>query len=81
MEKYSDHLPVKIEAKKSAGSNHISFEISALPPPGVLFHAVYEFSIHYNTTFGEEIYIVGSIPDLGLWDTKQGKKLHWQSGG
>jgi Starch binding domain len=36
-----------------------------------------QFSITYNTQFGERIFVVGSSPDLGDWDISKGLELHW----
>ncbi len=33
------------------------------------------FSIHFNTTFGQELYITGSIPELGCGDISKGIKM------
>ena len=38
------------------------------------------FSIKYNTQFGEEVGILGSIPDLGNWNQNQIFYLHWNNG-
>ncbi len=32
-----------------------------------------EFSIQYKTKFGENLYIIGDSPLLGLWDTHKGR--------
>jgi hypothetical protein len=35
------------------------------------------FDIHYNTFFGQAVYIIGNIPELGSWDLAFAKKLNW----
>lgn len=37
----------------------------------------YEFSIHYETQFGEKIVLVGESEELGQWDVNKGIKLNW----
>ena len=38
------------------------------------------FSIHYNSTFGEEVYILGSSPKLGMWKLGGALLLKWNQG-
>ena len=38
------------------------------------------FSIRYNTTFGEEIGILGSLPILGNWNQNEIFHLNWNNG-
>ena len=38
------------------------------------------FEIKYNSTFGEEVGILGSITDLGNWNTNKIFYLGWNSG-
>jgi hypothetical protein len=38
------------------------------------------FEIHYNTVFGEILFVVGSIDELGNWDPMLGKKMEWTDG-
>jgi hypothetical protein len=38
------------------------------------------FSIHYNSTFGEEVYILGSSPKLGMWKLSGALPLKWNQG-
>ena len=33
--------------------------------------AVVQFKINYKTEFGEQIYLVGNVPQLGDWDLKK----------
>jgi len=40
-----------------------------------------EFNIHYNTKFGEMLFIIGSTPELGSWNVGQAKKMEWNEGG
>ena len=35
------------------------------------------FSINYETRFGEQVFVVGDIPQLGNW--KEGLPLKWTS--
>ena len=35
------------------------------------------FHIHYKTTFGQNIYVVGNIPELGAWNVQSSVKLQW----
>ena len=43
------------------------------------FKYAVNFNIFYETTFGEELYVVGSLPELGKW--KEYKlKLYWGEG-
>jgi hypothetical protein len=39
------------------------------------------FEIQYNTAFGEIIFVVGSIEDIGNWNPMFGKKMDWNQGG
>ena len=36
--------------------------------------------VNYETFFGQEIGIVGNIPQLGLWDTSRALKMKWTTG-
>ncbi|OMJ82838.1 hypothetical protein SteCoe_16371 [Stentor coeruleus] len=38
-----------------------------------------EFSVQYETKFGENIIVVGSIEELGSWDPLKGLNLTWNS--
>lgn len=38
------------------------------------------FSIVYNSIFGEEVCILGSVPKLGLWKSSEALHLRWHSG-
>lgn len=40
----------------------------------------FEFSVHYNTNFGEKIIVVGSTPELGNWEVSKGLALEWTEG-
>ena len=33
------------------------------------------FRIHYKTNFGENLYVVGNIPELGSWSINKALKL------
>jgi alpha-amylase len=33
--------------------------------------------VGYVTSFGQNIYIVGNVPELGNWNTAQAVKLNW----
>ncbi|KAH3746148.1 Serine/threonine/tyrosine-interacting protein [Pelomyxa schiedti] len=39
-----------------------------------------QFSIRYVTSFGQELYIVGSIPILGMWHPTPDNKMKWGEG-
>lgn len=34
------------------------------------------FNVEFHTGFGEDVILVGSVPELGQWNTKQGVKLN-----
>ena len=36
--------------------------------------------VTYKTFYGQELGIVGNIPQLGLWDTSKPLKMKWTSG-
>eukprot|EP00026_Physarum_polycephalum_P023809 Phypoly_transcript_29383.p1 GENE.Phypoly_transcript_29383~~Phypoly_transcript_29383.p1 ORF type:complete len:112 (+),score=18.43 Phypoly_transcript_29383:37-372(+) len=38
------------------------------------------FTIKYNTQPGQNVFVVGSIPELGEWDISKAKKLSWNCG-
>ena len=38
------------------------------------------FSIKYNSLFGEEVLVLGSISKLGFWDLRRGLPLKWNEG-
>ncbi|OMJ66125.1 hypothetical protein SteCoe_37149 [Stentor coeruleus] len=40
----------------------------------------YEFSVHYETKFGESIVVVGSCEELGNWNPNKGLNLIWHIG-
>ncbi|MCD7976379.1 MAG: 4-alpha-glucanotransferase [Tannerellaceae bacterium] len=37
---------------------------------------ILSFNINYHTRFGEQIYLVGSIPELGLWQTTMAREMY-----
>lgn len=39
------------------------------------------FNINFHTIWGQVLYITGSIPELGNWDTAAAKKLHYTDEG
>jgi len=39
-----------------------------------IFHVV-KFVIQYDTYFGQNLYLVGSTPNIGSWDLYQGKRM------
>ncbi len=39
------------------------------------------FKIHYNTSWGQQLLIVGSSPELGRWDYKKALVMNYQAGG
>lgn len=38
------------------------------------------FSINYNSIYGEEVAILGSLPKLGIWQLTGALPLHWNEG-
>lgn len=36
--------------------------------------------VHYKTQYGQEIAVVGSIPQLGAWDTSKALRMKWTDG-
>jgi len=40
---------------------------------------IYTFylGVNYQTKFGENLYVVGSIPELGNWNPEKGLKLNY----
>ena len=38
------------------------------------------FSLKYNSIFGEEVFVLGSISKLGFWDLRRGLPLKWNEG-
>lgn len=38
------------------------------------------FNINYNTVWGENIVVVGSLPELGNFNPQHGFKLNWYNG-
>ena len=49
--------------KGSSVSNGFTYTVLSGDPNQVIFH------VNASTNFGETIHIVGSIPELGSWDT------------
>jgi hypothetical protein len=39
------------------------------------------FRVHYNTIFGQELYVVGDVPELGAWNPRFGVRMTWMGGG
>mmetsp|Transcript_115344 Transcript_115344/g.331064 ORF Transcript_115344/g.331064 Transcript_115344/m.331064 type:complete len:189 (+) Transcript_115344:58-624(+) len=39
-----------------------------------------EFSVQYNTSFGQEMRIIGSCPELGEWDVERSLPMMWTEG-
>lgn len=39
-----------------------------------------KFSIKFDTNPGENIYVVGSIPDLGNWNLNKAPRMKWNPG-
>ncbi|KAH3757649.1 dual specificity protein phosphatase 1 [Pelomyxa schiedti] len=40
-----------------------------------------EFSVHYITSFGQNLHIVGSNPMLGMWTASPENRMQWTEGG
>ena len=38
------------------------------------------FALKYNSIFGEEVFVLGSISKLGFWDLRRGLPLKWNEG-
>jgi len=38
--------------------------------------ATVNFNVEFQTGFGEDVILVGSVPELGQWNTKQGVRMH-----
>ena len=36
--------------------------------------------VHYKTQYGQELAVVGSIPQLGSWDANKAFKMKWTDG-
>lgn len=36
------------------------------------------FELHYECNFGDCVYILGNIPELGEWRIQKGLKLKWK---
>jgi len=43
----------------------------------VSFKFTIYFKVNYQACFGESIYVLGNIPDLGKWNIENGIKLSW----
>ena len=39
------------------------------------------FNIHFHTVWGQTLYVVGSIPELGAWDTVSAKEMSYTGDG
>jgi len=40
-----------------------------------------EFELEYKTTFGEVLFIIGSIKEMGSWNLGEAKRMEWNYGG
>lgn len=38
------------------------------------------FTLEYKTSFGEEIRVVGNVPELGEWDPEKAASMKWTDG-
>jgi hypothetical protein len=47
-------------------------------PPGLL--ADTDFAVTYDAGFGNALFVAGSAPQLGAWDTTRALRLHWSPG-
>eukprot|EP00913_Durusdinium_trenchii_P001704 g1576.t1 len=41
---------------------------------------LYELKVHFETSFGQELYLVGSVDELGLWDCRRAVHMAWTAG-
>ena len=39
------------------------------------------FNIHFQTIWGQVLYVTGSIPELGNWDTVAAREMHYSNDG
>ncbi|MDR0799035.1 MAG: 4-alpha-glucanotransferase, partial [Dysgonamonadaceae bacterium] len=39
------------------------------------------FNIHYHTVWGQTLHLVGSLPELGAWDTNSAKEMQYSGDG
>jgi len=60
---------------KSSNSRPQSYALS-----GYLYKN-FRFRVHYNTTIGQRILIVGDIPELGAWNVNRAIPLTYRPGG
>ncbi len=37
------------------------------------------FEVHCETAYGEEVRVIGNLPELGSWSSKQGFRLYTDS--
>lgn len=44
------------------------------------FSIYISFNIQYKVDFGQAVYIVGNIPELGTWNLKNAVQLKWFEG-
>ncbi len=61
-----------IDKKKYSGEAEIALTLNQIKK--------IKFNIQYNTNFGEEVAILGSIPLLGFWKLEGKFKLKWNEG-
>ena len=61
-----------INKKKYSGEEEIALTLNQIKK--------IKFNIQYNTNFGEEVAILGSIPLLGFWKLEGKFKLKWNEG-
>lgn len=46
----------------------------------VAFKFTIFFKVNYVAKYGESVYVLGNIPDLGRWNLSNGVRLNWNSG-
>jgi alpha-amylase len=39
-----------------------------------------QFNVRYKTDFGQEVFLVGNVPELGNWEVTKGVRLTWTDG-
>lgn len=42
----------------------------------VFLFSIY-FELHYKCEFGDSVYVLGNVPELGNWEISKGLKLKW----
>eukprot|EP00440_Ansanella_granifera_P041698 gb/GFBE01045211.1/.p1 GENE.gb/GFBE01045211.1/~~gb/GFBE01045211.1/.p1 ORF type:complete len:167 (+),score=24.12 gb/GFBE01045211.1/:1-501(+) len=73
-DKYSDVLHSRqVRLYEAAWDECIRRELAAA-------RTVVHFCVRYNTSFGQELHVIGSSPELGSWDLAQKVHMCWTEG-